>query len=456
MTTISSQALPQAPVGNDISAWLIYIEALHPKSIEMGLARVIAVYKSLNITLSCPVITVGGTNGKGSTCAMLEHIYKQAGYRVACYSSPHFIQFNERIRIDLHNADDTIIVNAFKAIESARQDTQLTYFEFSTLAAFWIFAQEKIDVVILEIGLGGRLDAVNIIEPDCAIVTSIDLDHMDYLGDTREKIGFEKAGIYRKNIPAICGDAHPPSTLSEYALSIGAEYLAINQAFKFVVHSKTWDYSFKQITYKSLPKPALKGVFQIENAACVLTSITQMQTLLPVTELAIRSGLLSVQLQGRYQQIKQRPVVIVDVAHNPHAAISLAHNLAADDFSGKTIAVFAMLADKDIAGVIQAVGQQIDVWHIASIDSSRGAKAQTLYNAILLAFPQATIFSHASITQAYAAASLQLLANFDEYASENAACEHVSENVRIIVFGSFYTVAAVMQLESPIKVTVNA
>ena len=431
MTENSSQEVNQVPLGNDLASWLTYIEALHPKSIEMGLARVKKVFDQLHIQLKCPVITVGGTNGKGSTCAILERIYTEAGYRVACYSSPHFIQFNERIRINLQNADDATIVAAFQAIESARIDTQLTYFEFSTLAAFWIFSKQNIDVAILEIGLGGRLDAVNVIESNCAIVTSIDLDHMDYLGATREKIGFEKAGIYRANIPAICGDTHPPKTLSDYAAHIQADYLPINQAFQVEIKQDTWNYVFDQATFKALPKPALKGAFQIENAACVLTAITKLQTLLPVSEEAIHQGLLNVRLLGRFQQIKQQPSVLVDVAHNPHAAFSLAHNLASSVVSGKTIAVFAMLADKDINGVILAVGAQIDAWYIATIATMRGANAQILQQAIKENYPTKPVYLHESIVQAY-----------------ESACLQAGENDRIIAFGSFYTVAAVLQVKA--------
>ena len=296
------------------------------------------------------------------------------------------------------------------------------------MAAFWIFSKQNIDVAILEIGLGGRLDAVNVIESNCAIVTSIDLDHMDYLGATREKIGFEKAGIYRANIPAICGDTHPPKTLSDYAAHIQADYLPINQAFQVEIKHDTWNYEFGQATFKALPKPALKGAFQIENAACVLTAITKLQTLLPVSGEAIRKGLLNVSLLGRFQQIKQQPSVLVDVAHNPHAALSLAHNLASSVVSGKTIAVFAMLADKDINGVILAVGAQIDAWYIATIATLRGANAQILQQAIKENYPTKPIYLHESIVQAY-----------------QSACLQAGENDRIIVFGSFYTVAAVLQ-----------
>ena len=447
------------PSGDDINSWLTYIEALHPKSIEMGLLRVKKVFDRLSIQLQFPIITVAGTNGKGSTCAMLERIYTEAGYNVACYTSPHFIHFKERIRINLEVADNALIVQAFKAVEIARQDIPLTYFEFSTLAAFWIFSQQPIDVAILEIGLGGRLDAVNIVEPNCAIVTSIDLDHMDYLGSTREKIGFEKAGVYRANKPAICGDANPPKSLRGHAIDIGADYLAINQSFHYHVDNDVWDYSFNHTKYKHLPKPALKGAFQIENAACALTAITKLQAFLPVAEQAISQALSTVRLLGRFQQIKQQPMVLVDVAHNPQAALSLAHNLAEMDFFGKTIAVFAMLADKEISGVIQAVGSQIDVWHVASIQTARGANAQILQQAIQEKFPSKAVFIHPSVTEAYQAACLQTGENttslvderiLNNNTHEKAASIFAGENVRIVVFGSFYTVAAILQLEQRI------
>ena len=414
-----------APLGNNLAAWLSLIEALHPKSIEMGLARVKKVFDQLNIQLKCPVITIGGTNGKGSTCAMLERIYSEAGYRVACYSSPHFIQFNERIRINLKNADDATIVAAFNTVESARQDTQLTYFEFSTLAAFWIFSQQNIDVAILEIGLGGRLDAVNIIEPNCAIVTSVDLDHMDYLGATREKIGFEKAGIYRAGKLAICGDESAPKSLTDFATEIGADFQLINRDFKVEKTGQGWQFSANKINLQ-LPALALHGDFQLNNAACAVCAVQHLTQRLPVPQANIGAALSAVTLMGRFYQTQSNPAIIMDVAHNPQAAKSLAHNLQSTPCAGRTLAVFAMLADKDIVGVMRELTPHISAWYLADIHNVRGAKAIDLQAKLGKLSQTAQLFANV-------AAALQ------------AACKDATKNDRIVVFGSFYTVAEAIE-----------
>ena len=246
----------------DLNDWLSYIEAVHPKDIEMGLGRVNQVKQRLNLKIDFPIITVAGTNGKGSTCAMLEHIYHAAGYRVASYSSPHLLRYHERIRVASAEISDQALIDAFQAIELAREDIQLTYFEYGTLAAMWHFCASKVDVVILEVGLGGRLDAVNVFDPSCAIVTSIDLDHMDFLGDTRELIGAEKAGIFRKDLPAICGDLNPPQSLIEHAQKIGAKLSLVGRDFGFEAQQNQWRYLHHNISIENLPLPALIGDFQ--------------------------------------------------------------------------------------------------------------------------------------------------------------------------------------------------
>lgn len=422
-----------------LADWLDYIEALHPKSIEMGLDRVNIVKQRLNLQLDFPVIIVGGTNGKGSTCAMLEHIYHAAGYRVGAYSSPHLLRYNERVRLNKQEIPDEALTAAFTQIEHARQDTELTYFEFGTLAAVLYFVAQKIDVAILEVGLGGRLDAVNAFEPDCTIITSIDLDHMEFLGDTRESIGAEKAGIFRANIPAICGDDNPPVTLIEKAKHVNAELSLIGHQFNVQKNSgaeaskiKSWSYQYKNTILDDLPEPALTGDFQLNNAACVLTAIQSLQSRLPVNISAIKTGLSKVKLAGRFQCWSQHPEVILDVAHNPHAAKSLADNLAKSKPQGKTIAVFAMLADKDMAGVIKALAQEIDVWYIAGIQHPRGANASLMTQVIKSQLPQAHIKSFKQVADAF-----------------QQACIESNENDRIIALGSFFTVAEVMQaLES--------
>ncbi|MEO7344912.1 MAG: bifunctional tetrahydrofolate synthase/dihydrofolate synthase, partial [Methylotenera sp.] len=414
---------------NTLAAWLSYIESLHPKSIAMGLERVKHVIDCLHCEPKFPIITVAGTNGKGSTCAMLEQIYKQAGYQVGCYTSPHLLRYNERVRINGNEVSDEALCLAFAAVEAARLETakqdmdgvaiQLTYFEVGTLAAIWHFMQTGIDIAILEIGLGGRLDAVNAFEPSCAIVTSVDLDHQEFLGDTRESIGFEKAGVFRKSIPAICGDANPPATLIAYAKDIQADFKCIQRDFSYAVVGESWEYIAEKIVYR-LPMPALKGSYQLSNAACAVTAIEALQSKLPVSNNAIASAMRQVTLAGRFQTVANlnSPKVILDVAHNPHAAHALAENLkASKNQNGRTFAVFAMLADKDIHGVVGALKNEIDAWYIASIDNVRGASATELANIITEAAPNAVYKTFENAADAYLQASIDIEACIDS--SEN-------------------------------------
>jgi len=407
-----------------LSGWLAYIEALHPKTIEMGLTRVSTVAKRLNLTPSFPIITVAGTNGKGSTCAMLSQIYIRAGYKVGCYTSPHLIRYNERVKINGLEISDESLCEAFSAVEKARGDVALTYFEMGTLAAMWHFLQQKIEVAVLEVGLGGRLDAVNVFEPDCCIVTSVDLDHMDYLGDTRELIGLEKAGIFRAEKPAICGDAQPPSSLRNHAEQIGADLQCIGEVFYIVNTDAAWRYQDAD-GYMDLPLPRLQGDFQLNNAACALRAAKQMNAKLPVTQVHIEDALNFTDLAGRFQQLQSHPEVILDVAHNPHAADSLARNLATHPCQGRTVAVFAMLSDKDIDGVIRSLLPYISVWYVAGIDAPRGESAENLQRR--LSALGALSNGYSSVDEAF-----------------EAAYQAVGKNDRIIVFGSFYTVAAAM------------
>ena len=418
---------------SNATQWLTYIEALHPKSIAMGLDRVQAVANKLQLKPNFPIITVAGTNGKGSACAMLSQIYAQAGFLVGCYTSPHLIRYNERVCINSHEISDDDLCAAFAAVETARGDIALTYFEMGTLAAMWHFCQVQLDVVILEVGLGGRLDAVNIFEPVCSIVTAIDLDHMEYLGDTREKIGFEKAGIFRANTSgfctlAICGDENPPQSLLDYATQIGANLQLINRDFSVKKTAQGCRYSAGD-TRIQLPNIGMAGDFQRNNAACVLCAVQYLSALLPTTQANIKAALGAVGLPGRFQQIHQHPQIIVDVAHNPHAAKSLADNLQTAPCAGKTLAVFAMLADKDINGVVNAVKTQIDAWYLADIHVARGAKAQDLKKILNLQADKTSIQLFADVTTAL-----------------TAAYKDAKKNDRIIVFGSFYTVADAITL----------
>ena len=406
-----------------VQQWLAYIEALHPKAIAMGLNRVSAVAKNCHIKPSFPIITVAGTNGKGSTCAMLSQIYTEAGYKVGCYTSPHLLRYNERVRINQQDIADNDLCVAFEAVDNARGDIALTYFEMGTLAAMWQFCQSNVDVAVLEVGLGGRLDAVNIFEPACTIVTTIDLDHMEFLGDTREKIGFEKAGIFRPAILAICGDDNPPTSLINHAKQINAPLKLINRDFSVKKLAHGWQYWQGEENYL-LPNLGLQGEFQLNNAACVICAVQHMEFVLPVAINQIYTALQAVTLIGRFYAIQSNPSIIVDVAHNPHAALSLAHNLKTTACAGKTLAVFAMLADKDIDGVIQALSVHINQWFIADNHSIRGAKAQNLQDKLMQHDSKARAVLFADVASALV-----------------AACKVATKNDRIIVFGSFYTVA---------------
>ncbi len=413
-----------------LADWLTHLESLHPKTIALGLERVAEVKQRLNLDPNVPVIVVGGTNGKGSVCAMLESILYAAGYKVGCYTSPHLLHYNERVRISKRQVGDAELCASFEAIEHARlrgAEIPLTYFEFGTLAAMQCFILHRVDVVILEVGLGGRLDAVNIFDTDCAVVTSVDIDHVDYLGDNREQIGFEKAGIFRKDRVAICADPKVPDSLRAHAASIGADLWCIGSDFGCTPHQGQWDYRSKIGARNALPHPALRGAFQLNNASAVLAVLDALQISLPVSMAAVRRGLTEVELAGRFQFVPGKPQLILDVAHNPHAARSLAQNFA-NLPPAKTYAVFAMLKDKDMAGVVALMNAHIDEWLVAGIDAPRGASGTEM----------------AQVVEGVGV--LGKVTVFDDVASAlRFAYNAAGENDRIAAFGSFYTVAAVMQ-----------
>ena len=407
--------------------WLRYIERVHPQGIAMGLERVVAVKQAMGLDPKFRIITVGGTNGKGSACAMLEAILDHAGYRVGCYTSPHLLRYNERVRIGRRAASDADLVRAFGAVERARGDTSLTYFEFGTLAAVWLFAQARIDVAILEVGLGGRLDAVNAFDSDCALVMSVALDHMDYLGADREAIGYEKAGILRPGRPAICADPDPPQSLRRHAAAIGAQLFVRGSDFRYAAERLQWRYEGPHGAKYGLPYPVLRGAHQLANASACLAALDSVRDALPVSMNDIRTGLLGAETPARFQVLPGQPSVILDVAHNPAAAQALAVTLAEMPRGGRTFAVFAMLRDKDIAGVIAAVESRIDGWFVAGIDAARGADRATLEKMLHEARVRGTITGCQTIADAYA-----------------QACDAAAQNDKILAFGSFYTVAAVM------------
>ncbi len=487
-----------------LAGWLIYLESLHPKTIALGLERVAQVKQRLNLNPDFPVIVVGGTNGKGSVCAMLESILYAAGYRVGCYTSPHLLHYNERVRIAKQQVSDAELCASFEKIEQARTlqklesgfhpqgvgrscktveavttthhrndgvtDIPLTYFEFGTLAAMQCFIEHKVDVAILEVGLGGRLDAVNVFDNDCAIVTSVDIDHVDYLGDTREKIAFEKAGIFRKDRVAICADDNVPQAIRDHAKDVGAELWCIGSEFGFEMgetelpiplsrphghplpvpargipaasSSKAartgetgegkgggqWNCRSPVGSRNALPIPALRGAFQLNNASAVLAALDALKEKLPVSMAAVRRGLTEVQLAGRFQFVPGKPQLILDVAHNPHAARSLADNLGGLPECPNTYAVFAMLKDKDMAGVVAAMNPHIDAWLVAGIDAPRGASSVELEQVVQQGRVNGEIKSFANIAEAV-----------------SFAYKVAGENDRIVAFGSFHTVAEVMQ-----------
>jgi len=411
-----------------LAAWLAYLETLHPKAIALGLERVRDVLGRLPAHIDCPVITVGGTNGKGSTCAMLESIYRSAGYATGLYASPHLLRYNERIRIRGAEAGDEALVQSFNAVEDARGDVPLTYFEFGTLAALWLFAPARLDVLVLEVGLGGRLDAVNAVDADVAVITSVDIDHVDYLGPTRDGIGREKAGIFRPSRPAICGDRDPPATVEATARDIGATLLVLGRDYDFTDERTQWRYRGPRGERYGLPVPALRGAYQLANASTALAAIDLLHDRLPVSAQGIREGLLAVVLPGRFQVLPGRPTVVLDVAHNPHAARALADALATMGFHPQTFAVCAMLADKDMRGVVDALRPRIDRWFVAGLPGARGGGPAGIRDALLAAGVDG------DAVRAY-----------DDVATAfRAAREDASEADRIVVFGSFFTVAAAL------------
>jgi len=408
--------------------WLAFIERQHPKAIALGLDRVREVLGRLAITPACPIFIVGGTNGKGSTCAMLESILRCAGYRAGLYTSPHLVRYNERVRVDSREVSDEHLGKAFDAVEEARGGTQLTYFEYGTLAAAWLFAREGLDAWILEVGLGGRLDAVNAFDADCAVLTSIDMDHMDYLGPTREDIGREKAGIFRAGRPAVVADAKPPQSVLDIAGAIGAQLLLGGRDFGFTAAQDQWVYWGPGGKRPALAYPALRGPIQLVNAAASITALDTLRVRLPVAMQDIRRGLAEVEVAGRFQVLPGRPTVILDVAHNPQAARNLAANLADSGFAPETHAVFGALRDKDIAGVVRALAGRITRWHLASLSGPRGTSAAELAGILAAEGVKAPFDLHDSPAQAL-----------------DAARKQAGEADKIAVFGSFLTVAEVMQ-----------
>jgi dihydrofolate synthase/folylpolyglutamate synthase len=403
---------------------------LHPRAIELGLERVGQVWRRMGAAFSCPVVTVAGTNGKGSTCAMLESIATQAGWRTGVYTSPHLVHFEERCRLrgQAVAADD--LVPHFARVEAARQDAQLTYFEFTTLAILSLMADSALDVAILEVGLGGRLDAVNIIDTDCAIVTSVDLDHQEFLGPDREAIGREKAGILRAGRPAIVSDPVPPASVVQAAEAVGADLWLLGRDFNFSGDKQQWAWAGRGRRYAGLGYPALRGANQLVNASGVLAALTALRDRIPVTAQAVRNGLAMVELPGRFQIVPGQPTMVLDVAHNPHSVAALAANLDAMGFYPATRAVFGAMGDKDLDAMLRRMDPLVDAWYFTDLDTPRAAAATSLQ-----ALWQARTTRRDAVSSTHP----------DPLQALRAAMADANPTDRILVFGSFYTVGGVLK-----------
>jgi dihydrofolate synthase/folylpolyglutamate synthase len=408
-----------------LDEWLVRIEQAHPPSIELGLERISRIADHLGLrTFSCPVITIGGTNGKGSCVALSEHIFISAGYRVATYTSPHLLHFQERIRLNGLMIDEDRLCEAFNVIEQTCNQIRihLTYFEFITLAALFIFQQIPLDVIILEVGLGGRLDAVNIIDPDLAIIASISIDHTDYLGSDRESIAREKAGIMRQGKPVVCGDLNPPDSLLSRAYDLNAPLFIQGKDFHYTLKNNDWDFIADEIVLKDLPLPRLL----LQNAATTIMALHLLRNRLPISLSAIIQGLQTVQIPGRFQIIEGRVTQIFDVAHNPDSVLALAKQLQEKASTGKKYAVWSMLADKDLKTSIQMIAPEIDAWFVAPLKNvKRAATIEQLQTAF---DPIQDYIILSSIIEAY-----------------HQAMDLAVDGDRIIIFGSFHTVADVLR-----------
>jgi len=414
-----------------LDGWLAWCERLHPQPIALGLERVRCVAQRMALAFDCPVITVAGTNGKGSTCALLEAIALQGGWRTGVYSSPHLLDFAERCRVRGEVVAVQDLLAHFEAVERARTQgsaVALTYYEFTTLAIVRLLASSRLDVAILEVGLGGRLDATNIIDADCAVITSIDLDHEEYLGHSRESIGREKAGIMRAGRPAVVGDPMPPASIIDCAREIGADLWLPGRDFRFGGDRQQWHWQGRARRSAALAYPALRGANQLANAAAALAALEALRARLPVTAQAVRAGLATVQLPARFQVLPGQPALVLDVAHNPHAAAALAVNLDAMGFFPRTHAVFGAMQDKAIAAMIARIAPLVDDWYLADLPQPRAATADALRAQVLAHQPDARVTCFACARQALAQAQAQ-----------------ADPADRIVVFGSFVTVGEVLR-----------
>jgi dihydrofolate synthase/folylpolyglutamate synthase len=412
--------------------WLAHCECLHPATIDLALERVQAVRGRMALDFDAPLFVVAGTNGKGSTCAMLEAILLQAGYRVGVYTSPHLVHFEERCRVNSETVAADALVPHFEAVEAARDGAPLTYFEFTTLAIARHLSRMPLDAVVLEVGLGGRLDAVNVFDADCAIITSVDLDHMSYLGHDRESIGREKAGIMRTGRPAIVVDPQPPASVIDHAREIDADLWCLGRDFGYQDAGPQWSWSGRGRRLNALVAPALRGPHQLLNAAGVLAGLESVRDRLPVPVQAVRAGLASVSLPGRFQVVAGQPVMVLDVSHNPHAAVALARNLDQMGFYPRTHAVFGAMADKDLEGVLRPLVPLVDTWHFCALPTPRAASPSAIGDVLRRLLPAER-----------AHAPLRLHATPHEALRDALGAADPAD--RILVFGSFYTVGGVLK-----------
>jgi dihydrofolate synthase/folylpolyglutamate synthase len=413
--------------------WLAHCERLHPKNIDMGLERVHKVAQLLALQFAGPVITVAGTNGKGSTCAMLEACLLQAGYRTGVYTSPHLVHFEERCRVHGETVKPQDLLPHFERVEAARLqagEVSLTYFEFTTLAILSLLASSALDVTILEVGLGGRLDAVNVIDADCAVITSIDLDHMEFLGNDRETIGFEKAGIMRAGRPVVVSDPVPPQSVIDHARALGADLWQFGKDFNFSGDKQQWGWAGRGRRYSGLAYPALRGANQLVNASGVLAALDALRERIPVTAQAVRNGLAMVELPGRFQMVPGQPNLVLDVAHNPHAVAALSENLDAMGFYPTTHAVFGAMADKDVAPMLARIAPLVERWYFCDLPTPRAASAEQLKVAWQMGNTRKDVSAST---------------HPDPQAALQAAVSAADPADRIVVFGSFFTVGGVLK-----------
>jgi len=415
-----------------LDEWLAHCERLHPTEIEMTLARSLRVKANLGLAFTAQVIAVAGTNGKGSTCAMLEAIALQAGYRVGLYSKPHLVHFEERCRVNGEMVKATELLPHFEAVERARGDVSLTYFEFTTLAIARLLSQLPLDLVILEVGMGGRLDTVNAFDADCSIITSIDVDHAEFLGPDREAIGFEKAAIMRAGKPVIVSDPVPPHSVIEYAERVGADLWRFGRDFNYSGDKQQWRWAGRAKRFNAIAYPALRGANQLLNAAGALAAFEALREALPITAQAVRNGFALVELPGRFQVVAGQPTLVLDVAHNPHAVAALALNLDQMGFFPRTHAVFGAMRDKDINAILTRMAPLVDHWHFTDLPTPRAARADEL----AARHAQLGLKGPGPVTVAGHASPLQAL---------GSALVDADPADRIVVFGSFLTVGGVLK-----------